>query len=88
MYEGLLDHTAVRALDPVLGLTGTRHQEPEILLARLEELRAKGEDPLLEFLKEETGRSVSALRKALGVNLDPLELQRLRTACQNNQEFL
>ncbi len=38
VYEGLLDHTAVRADEPVLGLAGTRDQEPEIALARLEEL--------------------------------------------------
>ena len=30
VYEGLLDHTAKRAAEPVLGLTGTRDNEPEI----------------------------------------------------------
>ena len=36
VYEGLLDHTAVRATEPVLGIVGTRNQEPEIALAKLE----------------------------------------------------
>jgi hypothetical protein len=65
VYEGLLDHTAVRSAGVVLGLRGTRDKEPEVPLERLEELRAAGEDKLLEFLNEETGRSESALKKAL-----------------------
>jgi hypothetical protein len=35
VYEGLLDHTAVRATAPVLGLVGTKYQEPEIGLGEL-----------------------------------------------------
>lgn len=68
VYEGLLDHTAVRADGPVLGLAGTRDSEPEIALEKLEEERAKGEAVLLAFLKDETGRSESALRNALNGN--------------------
>ena len=30
VYEGLLDHTAKRATEPVLGLSGTKDKEPEI----------------------------------------------------------
>ena len=30
VYEGLLDHTAVRATEPVLGLSGSRDSEPEV----------------------------------------------------------
>ncbi len=33
VYEGLLDHTATRATQPVTGLVGTRDREPEIPLA-------------------------------------------------------
>ena len=65
VYEGLLDHTAVRATSPVLGLIGTRNSEPEVPLETLEAYLAKGEEELLKFLKQETGRSLSALRKAL-----------------------
>ena len=36
VYEGLLDHTALRAAEPILGLAGTRDKEPEIPLAELE----------------------------------------------------
>lgn len=64
VYEGLLDHTATRAIigQPVLGLAGTKNQEPEIALADLERLRAEGEDKLIAYLVAETGRSEGALR--------------------------
>ena len=38
VYEGLLDHTAKRASEPVLGLVGSRDREPEVLLSHLEKL--------------------------------------------------
>ncbi|WP_235148009.1 MULTISPECIES: Eco57I restriction-modification methylase domain-containing protein [Fischerella] len=84
VYEGLLDHTAVKATSPVLGLMGTRYQEPEVALARLEGIE-NGE--LVKFLKAETGRSQSALQKALQQELTPHEEQRLLTACNNDQEL-
>lgn len=65
VYEGLLDHTAVRAEATILGLEGTKNKEPEVALEALERLHAKGEDDLLAFLQKETGRSLSALKKRL-----------------------
>jgi hypothetical protein len=38
VYEGLLDHTAKRAAEPILGLQGAKDREPEIPLSKLEEL--------------------------------------------------
>ena len=52
-----------KATEPVLGLNGPRDKEPEVALSKLEALAAKGEDELLEFLKEETGRSSSRARQ-------------------------
>ena len=54
--EGLLDHTAVRATEPVLGLKGTRSKEPEIALAKLESLLAQGQDKLIDFLDHSARR--------------------------------
>jgi hypothetical protein len=85
VYEGLLDHTAKRATEPVLGLQGTRDKEPEIPLADLEKLAAKGEKELLKFLKEETGRSEPALKKGLNAEIEDQLASRFRTACQNSQ---
>ncbi|MCC6602227.1 MAG: restriction endonuclease [Anaerolineae bacterium] len=81
VYEGLLDHEATRATEPVLGLAGTQNKEPEVPLAQLENLvhgnrlAVNGNpwadvaetqlDKLLDFLQEETGRSRSALRNSL-----------------------
>jgi hypothetical protein len=65
VYEGRLDHTAVRATGPVVGLQGAKNQEPELPLARLEEWQVQGEAVVLENVKAETGRSESALRRAL-----------------------
>ena len=84
VYEGLLDHTAVRATEPMLGLAGTRDQEPEIALAELEKIAAKGEKELRKFLKDATGRSDSALKKALAPELDDQLATKFRTACQDS----
>ncbi|KAB8145737.1 restriction endonuclease [Chloroflexia bacterium SDU3-3] len=108
VYEGLLDHTAVRATDVVLGLIGTSEREPEIPLAQLEQLMPKlGAAPtgqgsplgsnamhafgaglrlpftedLISFLGEETGRSASALRKAMSSPKDDAQLASLRSIC-------
>jgi hypothetical protein len=64
VYEGLLDHTAKRATEPVLGLKGAKDKEPELILSELEQVRAKGEDALVAFFVEETGRSEKAVRSA------------------------
>ncbi|MBE7500352.1 MAG: restriction endonuclease [Verrucomicrobiales bacterium] len=41
VYEGLLDHTARRANEVILGLAGSRNAEPEIPLSKLEELAGR-----------------------------------------------
>ena len=93
VYEGLLDHTALRATEPVLGLAGTRDKEPEIPLAKLKnsahaKTRRRKENQKMNlcrlrlcvrisfaFLKEQTGRSESALRKALEADLRTFNLR-------------
>src|SRR3954447_3322695 len=88
VYEGLLGHTAVRATEPVLGLSGSRDSEPEVPLSRLEALAAKGEDDLLKFVKDETGRSSAAtVKRLLTSNLDDQALSRFRTACQGDEKL-
>lgn len=87
VYEGLLDHTAFRADEEMLGIRGTRSKEPEIALATLESLLAQDEDKLIEHLKEETGRSVSALRKELN-NGDLLDEHKLLIACDQDEALL
>jgi hypothetical protein len=85
VYEGLLDHTAKRATEPVLGLAGTRDKEPEIGLSMLEQIAARDVKELLKVLNEETGRSQSAIEKGFQSEIDMLLASRFRTACQGDE---
>jgi len=87
VYEGLLDHTAKRATEPFLGLAGTRAKESEIPLAELEKYLVKGESDLIKFLKEATGKSEIALKKALKLELDKQDAALFRTACQSDESL-
>lgn len=87
VYEGLLDHTAVRATEPVLGIKGTRSKEPEIPLSQLESLLDQGKDKLIDFIKEETGRSISAIRRTLEED-SLLDEHRLLVACNQDESLL
>ena len=83
VYEGLLDHTAKRATEPVLSLTAAKGDEPEVALSELERLQAKGEAELLKFLKEQTGEA-KAPWKALATPKEGVEAKKLRAACGND----
>jgi hypothetical protein len=90
VYEGLLDHTARRTTEPMLGLAGSKDREPELSLAALEAKAAQSSAPLLTYLKEETGRSENALRKILPVENGQGSLlaghsPHLLTACDNDE---
>ena len=90
VYEGLLDHTAKRTTEPVLGLAGTKDKEPEIPLAELEKLNggtAEAKKKLLAFLKDETGRSEKALEKALAVEIDVEKAGQFQAACGNDAKL-
>ncbi len=86
VYEGLLDHTARRATTPVLGLFGSIANESEVALDTLEQLAAKGEQALIDFLEEQTGRTLNAIKNALTVSPMPKRFSRadLMAACDNN----
>ena len=87
VYEGLLDHVAVRSTELVLGLRGAKRQEPEIALSALEAAAQKKEPDWLAWLKNETGRSETALRNVLAhdtLQKDPEQANRLRAALGND----
>jgi hypothetical protein len=90
VYEGLLDHTAKRATEPVLGLVGAKNQEPEIALAELEKLNgdtAEAKKKLLSFLKEETGKTEKALGNLLEREFFPEEISQFQAACGNDEKL-
>jgi hypothetical protein len=90
VYEGLLDHIAVRATSQVLGLAGSKDQESAVALEDLERLKKRGEKDLVDQLKKITGRQASTLKKALDAGADEqglddhLATQRLLQACNND----
>jgi hypothetical protein len=88
VYEGLLDHVAVRVDTDTLGLLGTKDKEPELSLDELNRERRHGTDGLIGFLKEHTGRSTSALRNDLDAELDEVAEQRLLVACGNDKALV
>ena len=90
VYEGLLDHVAVRAEAPIVGLVGTRDKEPEIPLADLEASEAEGDAALVKYLCEQSGRSSGALKRALGAQptrAGAVNAGRLRAACGNDEDL-
>ena len=84
VYEGLLDHTAVRANEIVLGLAGSRDKEPEVRLSALIAEQAKGQERFAAWLAENTGRTENAVRKSLSAASDSFQIQRLKSACGND----
>ncbi len=90
IYEGLLDHTAVRSHQTILGLVGTKNKEPELALTELEAKYAEGIDSLVKYLYKETKRSKSALKNALNKEdkLDPHTYNKLLIACQNQTKLI
>ena len=70
VYEGLLDHTARRATEIVLGLDGK--ERIEVPLSELKRHRAS--ENFFDWLADETGRSAKAIEKALAQTTvdDPL----------------
>ncbi|AJT42725.1 DNA methyltransferase [Psychromicrobium lacuslunae] len=97
MYEGLLGYTATVAPEMVLGITGTRGDEPEIPLAKLEELAATHSDSkqLARAIRAwiETDQpsakpsSEAAIAKAVGVNVAPSVVSALVQAVGGDLEL-
>ena len=90
VYEGLLDHTAKRATEPVLGLVGAKNQEPEIALAELEKFSgedAEAKKKLMAFLKDETNKTEKALEKAIDLELEPEKAGQFQAACGNDEKL-
>ncbi len=99
VYEGLLDHTARRTPEAVLGLSAAGNTTVHLPLKDLEALRGQGVEPLAAALKRETKRSPAALRRAITAVEDETQQDatgpaaaavdtRLRTACDNDPDLL
>ncbi|MBN8690832.1 MAG: restriction endonuclease [Armatimonadetes bacterium] len=87
VYEGLLDHTAKRALKPVLGLVGKEGDEPEVDLETLEAKVAEGRDKFIVYLKDQTGKTERALGNLLDQVTDAENLRKLRVVCGDDHDL-
>jgi methylase of polypeptide subunit release factors len=85
VYEGLLDHTAVRVDDPAVGFDGKL--EPEVSLRLVEEAAARGREALVAWLREETGESRAWVERRLDAEIEAAERQRLLIVCDNDKEL-
>jgi len=85
VYEGLLDHGVVQVSTEAVALTGKT--EPEVALALVEEAAARGHDALINWLAELTGEKPPTIQKTLAAVVEPDQLDRLASACENDPEL-
>lgn len=82
IYEGLLEQTVTRVPEVTLGLIGSQKaKNPNVSLSRLEIEFAKGEQNLLNLIKEVTERSEAAIRSAINKSADETLASRLLAVC-------
>lgn len=87
VYEGLLDHTVFKAHEPVLGIAGTKYNEPEITVPVLEEYKKKGDKELIKFLAGETGKSEKSLFNIFKAEITREQYKKLSTFCGNEEDL-
>ncbi len=91
VYEGLLDHDAVRVEELYLGFDGKSGAESEIAFAELERVAATGRGALVTYLAEKLDRSEKAIAKgfARGEKLvageEPETRRLVMTACESDE---
>lgn len=86
VYEGLLDHTAVRITDAALGLFGKA--EAEVTLNDLEQWKADSDSAFVERLGRKDVRiSRAAANKALTAESSPELVSRVRALCAGEPEL-
>ncbi len=87
IYEAILDQTAKRTTEPMIGLIGSQGSGPIVELSRLEGLRRAGKVQLLKFLKRQAGRSHLAIQRALETPLVEGDAQDLWAACCQDEQL-
>lgn len=77
VYEGLLDHTAARATEPILGLVGAKKDSgSDVPLTAVEGWAAQGHEQLVTQLNSVTKLTPKAIEKGLSLyeTIEPLPL--------------
>lgn len=88
VYEGLLDHSAVVADEPSVGLIGKEGLEPEVAVAEVESAAVRGRHHLVAWLAERTRRTPAQLTKLLDAPVDADTARQLRAAVDNDADLL
>lgn len=89
IYEGLLEHTAVRAPEITLGLLGSANaKNPNISLPELESLALDSERKLFARVKEVTGRAPTAIKNAYNREVDPAFMDKLSAVCGADHDLV
>jgi hypothetical protein len=89
IYEGLLEHTAVKVTDITLGLSGSaKAKNPNIGLAELESLALDSGKGLFDRVKEITLRSPAAIKN--GYKREPAQelVDKLAAVCAGDQTLI
>jgi hypothetical protein len=88
VYEGLLEYTAARMEEVTVGLIRTQKVGyPCISLRELETLKSQGHQRAVEYLAELTGRSESAINRALENRGDDDALLQLIHSCSGDEKL-
>ena len=85
VYEGLLDHSAVKAAETAVGLVGKAGREPEVSLSDLTSAATKGRDAFVVWLTDVTGRTAKQIERLLDADADSESTRLLRAACDNDE---
>ena len=89
IYEGLLEHTAARAPEITLGLSGSaKAKNPNITLPELESLALESEKKLFDRIKDVTGRSLPAIKNAYNKAVDAALLDKLSAVCGADRDLV
>lgn len=85
VYEGLLERTVERVADVTLELeAGKGAKNARITLGELESARLDGKASVTRLLVERSGRSESAIEKALAAEVEPQQRTRLLSVCRRD----
>ena len=88
VYEGLLEHTVVRAKEPILELNATKNaKNPWTSLPELDDAAEKGSHAVEKLLKDRTGSSASRVRNDLDKMVDEGAADKLLTACHTDRSL-
>lgn len=85
VYEGLLERTVSRVEDVTLELeAGAQAKDARVTLGELESARLDGHAAVTSLLVERSKRSESAIKNALGAEVEPQQDARLLSACRGD----